>query len=110
MSVLFGKRAPQLTTKEVTEFFVCEALVEKLIEPGAQPPVDLIPLLKYVPEWMGASWKGLCRDIRRLQRGLNFGLLSEMEERNARGDYNGSCMEVISGRAKEWGLDREMIG
>jgi len=110
LSVLFGKRAPQFSTKEVTEFFHSEHLFEKIIDPGAQPPVDMLPFLKYVPEWMGARWKGLCRDLRQLRRGIFLGLLTEMEERNAMDDYNGSCMEIVKERSKEWGLDREQIG
>lgn len=110
LSVFFGKRAPTSETKEVIEFFHSERLLQSIVEVGAQPPVDMIPILKYVPEWMGASWKGLCREIKGLRRNLFFGLLSELEERNAQGDYNGSCMEKVYERADEWKLNREMIG
>jgi len=107
--VLFGKRAPQLSTKEVTDFYHSERLLEKIWEPGAQPPVDMLPFLKYVPEWMGASWKGLCRHIGTLRRSLFLGLLTEMEERIAQGESNGSCMEIVRGHADEWGMGREEI-
>lgn len=110
LSVLFGKRAPQYSTKEVTEFFHSERLYEKILDPGAQPPVDMLPFLKYVPEWMGASWKGLCRELRQLRRSIFLGLLTELEERNSSGDYNGSCIEIVKARAKEWGLDKEQLG
>jgi len=110
LSVLFGKRAPRFSAKEVSDFFHTKHLFETIIDPGTQPPVDLIPILKYVPEWMGASWKGLCRELRKLRRGIFLGLLTELEERNVAGDFNGSCMEILNARSKEWGLDREQIG
>ncbi|KAJ7729426.1 cytochrome P450 [Mycena olivaceomarginata] len=42
-----------------------------VLEPGATPPVDMIPILKYVPErW--AKWKRDCAKTRKLQRDLYF--------------------------------------
>jgi hypothetical protein len=110
LSVLYGRRAPQITTKEASDFFYSEYLYERIIDPGAQPPVDMLPILKYVPEWMGASWKGLCRELRTLRRQLFMGLLHSVESRNAKGEVTNSCVEIINGKAKEVGLTREMVG
>jgi hypothetical protein len=78
-------------------------------EPGATPPVDAIPLLKFVPErW--AKWKRDCRRIRTLHRALYFGLLNETKERLRRGDGNGSYMEEVLARKEELGMDNEMAG
>lgn len=42
--------------------------------------MDILPILAMVPErW--APWKTLCREVRRLQRKLYFGLLEECEKR-----------------------------
>ena len=82
---------------------------ETALAPGAQPPVDLLPILKYVPErW--ASWKTLCKDVRKAQRTLYFGLLTECEERVKRGEENGSYIEQVVMRQKEFGMNREHIG
>jgi hypothetical protein len=94
----------------VTEFFEIQRLWEHLVAPGAQPPVDLFPILQQVPEWLGAKWKGLCREVRKRHRNLYFGLLSEVEDRCSKGGSNGCSVEVLHERAKEWGLDREMVG
>ncbi|KAK8108356.1 cytochrome P450 [Apiospora sp. TS-2023a] len=34
--------------------------------PGAAPPVDIFPVLKYVPEFLGARWKAKARYARKL--------------------------------------------
>ena len=110
LSVLFGKRAPQFSTAEVTAFYHVQHLWELALEPGAHPPMDLIPLLQKVPESMGAKWKGLCREVRKLQQELYFGLFSEVEKRVARGEANGCWMETIIERAAEWKMERELVG
>ncbi|KAJ7444580.1 cytochrome P450 [Mycena galericulata] len=80
LSVLYGKRAPRFETLETTEFFRVEHEWELLLEPGATPPVDMIPLLKLIPErW--AKWKRDSKRVRTLQRALYFGLLDEAAER-----------------------------
>lgn len=108
MSVLYGKRCPRYETREATAFFEVQHIWEMVLEPGAHPPVDLLPFLKYVPErW--APWKTLCNKTRKMQRALYFGLLAECEERLAKGEENGCFMdEVIKGR-EQFGLDREML-
>ncbi|KAG8951235.1 hypothetical protein FRC03_012591 [Tulasnella sp. 419] len=108
LSVFFGKRAPQFSTPEVETFFHAEHLWLEVTEPGAQPPVDLIPLLQKVPERF-AKWKILCKEVKRLQQGLYFGLLEEVERRTSRGEGNGCWMETVCERAEEWGLSRNMV-
>ncbi|KAJ7489151.1 cytochrome P450 [Mycena latifolia] len=109
LSVLYGKRAPRYETPETTAFFKAQHEWELVLEPGAHPPVDLIPILKYVPErW--AKWKRDCKKTRKLQRDLYFGLLDETKERLQRGEENGSYMEEILTRQEEFGMDREITG
>ena len=110
LSVTYGKRAPRLTTKEVTDFFDMHPHWEHLLFPGSYAPVDFIPLLKYVPARF-ASWKSVCKMVRKMQRDLYFGLLEEVEQRiAAKEDGNGCFMEDVVKKAEKWGFDREMVG
>lgn len=106
LSVVFGKRAPQFTTKEVEAFFHSQHIWLHLVFPGHFAPVDQFPILKYFPEPL-AQWKPVVREVRHLQRKLYFGLLDETERRK---EDNGCFMEAILEHAQEWGLDREMVG
>ncbi|KAK1219359.1 hypothetical protein PQX77_017883, partial [Marasmius sp. AFHP31] len=109
MSVVHGKRCPRYESYEATAFYETNRLWNSILEPGAYPPVDLLPFLKYIPErW--ASWKQLVNLIRRKQRELYFGLLAETEKRMKMGEENGSYMEEVLSRQVELRLDREMIG
>ncbi|KAG8733043.1 hypothetical protein FRC11_009045 [Ceratobasidium sp. 423] len=106
LSVLFGKRAPRFETKEVTDFFNAQHSWEEVLEPGAHPPMDLIPILKHVPEAL-ASWKTLCKKTRKLQRDLYFGLLEETERRVANHQENNCFMEQVLARQEEFGMSQD---
>ncbi|KAK7023184.1 cytochrome P450 [Favolaschia claudopus] len=109
LSVLYGKRAPRYETREATAFFEAQHEWELVLEPGATPPIDLIPILKYVPErW--AKWKQDCAKTRKMQRKLYFGLLDEAKERLSQGEENGCFMEEILAKEVELGMNREMTG
>ncbi|KAF8599129.1 cytochrome P450 [Ceratobasidium sp. AG-I] len=109
LSVLFGKRAPRFETQEVQDFFKVQHMWMGALAPGASPPVDFIPFLKYLPRFL-ASWKTKCETIRQLQRALYFGLFEEVEERLAQGHENGCFMEQALARQTEFGMTRELVG
>lgn len=71
-----------------------------LLEPGAAPPLDAIPFLRYIPEIL-APWKRKARAIRRDQRALYFRLYETTKERMGRGIRTGCFMEsLIEGQGK----------
>jgi len=109
MSVLYGKRCPRYETSETVAFFIAQHEWELLLEPGATPPLDLLPILRRVPErW--AKWKTDVSQCRKHQRDLYFGLLDETKARMEKGEENGSYMEEVIGRQEEFEMDREMMG
>lgn len=104
-SVAFGKRCPRYDNPEATVFFKALRLLSTVVSTDA-PPVDLIPILKFVPEqW--APWKKTCRKVRELQRKLYFGLLEESEARLANGNGTGCFMEDVIERREELGMSRD---
>ena len=81
----------------------------RLQQPGVHPPVDLIPIMKYIPErW--ASWKTEVKITRNLQRKLYYGLLEHVETKLQTGSSNGCFMETVIEKGPGFGLDREAIG
>ncbi|KAJ7898542.1 cytochrome P450 [Mycena olivaceomarginata] len=107
LSVLYGKRAPRYDTPEISGFFNVLHKFNAILSPGATPPVDAMPILKFIPErW--AKWKRECKSIRNLQRTLYFGMMEEVRDRMRRGEGNGCYMEEVVGRENELGMDNEM--
>ncbi|EIN08308.1 cytochrome P450, partial [Punctularia strigosozonata HHB-11173 SS5] len=79
-SVLWGKRAPKIDSQDVAMVFEIAEAETQVYTPGKHAPVDLLPILKYVPErW--APWKGICRDLRELQMSFYTRLTNECKER-----------------------------
>ncbi|KAK7051593.1 hypothetical protein VNI00_004572 [Paramarasmius palmivorus] len=109
MSVLWGKRCPRHETKETIDIFVASRIWNELIAPGAIPPIDILPLLSYIPEsW--AKWKRQVRELKEKHRTTHLALFDECERRMKRGEGNGSYMEEVLSRQEEFGLTREILG
>ncbi|KAF9269294.1 cytochrome P450 [Marasmius fiardii PR-910] len=109
MSVIFGKRCPRFDSYETKAFYEVQRLWNDAIVPGAYPPIELFPVLDYIPErW--APWKRMAQKVRRKQRGLYFMLLNECEKRIMKGEENGCFMEEVLARQEELQLTRDMIG
>ncbi|KAK7016892.1 putative cytochrome P450 [Favolaschia claudopus] len=109
MSVLYGKRSPRYETRQTAAFYKMFHVWDRLTAPGATPPLDAIPILRYIPERF-AKWKQICAQTRRDQRKLYFGFLDETRDRVQSGCENGSYMEEVLKRQDELGLDTELAG
>ncbi|PPQ71180.1 hypothetical protein CVT25_004820 [Psilocybe cyanescens] len=100
-SVVFGKPTPRHGSTEASLFRAYMRHFSRTVAPAAAP-VDLVPLLKYVPERL-APWKQLWRTTRQLQKSLYFSLLEYAEERISTGHRNGSLVESIIDKQVELG-------
>ncbi|KAF9011143.1 cytochrome P450 [Cyathus striatus] len=108
ISSIYGLRVPSSASSISVEF---TALVESwlsLIRPGSQIPVDIFPILKYIPGPF-VTWKNIARTVRRKQMSFSYSLLEMVERRLAMGDGNECFMEVMLENGGTWGLDREFI-
>ncbi|KAG1869384.1 cytochrome P450, partial [Suillus subalutaceus] len=107
LSIAFGKRCPRPDTEEKRLFYEGVRLTVQVVSTEG-PPVDLLPILKYVPErW--APWKGICREARTLQRRLYFGLLEEAETRLARGESTSCLWKKSFSVKKSSGCQRTLL-
>lgn len=68
-----GRRLDDMPPGYADAFFQSQADILKLSVPGAVPPVDVFPILRYVPEFL-AGWKTDARRLRRvmLQEALGY--------------------------------------
>ncbi|KAL1665083.1 cytochrome P450 [Schizophyllum commune] len=66
LSVVYGQRAPRHETPTAGAFSEVNTRWANYLRPGATPPVDLLPFLKYLPECL-APWKKEARAIRDTQ-------------------------------------------
>ncbi|KAI0076208.1 cytochrome P450 [Panus rudis PR-1116 ss-1] len=108
LSLLFGTRAPSINNPlacrfaRVIDMWIC------ILEPGATPPLDLLPFLQYVPEcW--ASWKPKCRQIREDMLALAYGFMNMNVDRIKQGKRVGCFMEDLLDNQESLGLSDEQI-
>lgn len=107
-AIIFGIRCPRYVSKPIPTFLRLENEWEDLITPGHQPPIDLLPILRYVPErW--AKWKGICRNLKISEQKFYYGLLDLCEDRVQRNIQNDCFMEHVLQERDKYGLTREMV-
>ncbi len=78
----------------------------KSLLPGATPPVDAFPFLKYMPNFL-ASYKSRAAAIRKEQRTLYSSLLDETATRAQRQDKASCFMDKLLEDKYNAGLSRE---
>jgi hypothetical protein len=106
MGLVYGKRAPRAATPECAAFLHVQPQFMNLLEIGTAPPVDLFPILTYVPErW--ASWKRDVSRIKHLHDDLYGDLLKTVQKRRENGVSIGGLMETAIEHSQQWKLSSE---
>ncbi|KAF9024635.1 cytochrome P450 [Hymenopellis radicata] len=95
-SVVLGKRSPSYESEHTVLFY------------EFRTPVDMVPILKYLPEFL-APWKKESRELRRMQHKLHYTALRECEERLERGEGNDCYLEELIRQQDELALSRDQI-
>ncbi|CAI7579982.1 unnamed protein product [Penicillium pancosmium] len=108
LSSVFGQRGAEFESPKVRALYHVQEQFTRILEPGATPPVDAFPWLRYLPS-VFASWKAKAKNIRAEQRALYFGLLEETKARIAKGATTGSFMERVLQDQQKIGLDDEHV-
>lgn len=106
--MIYGVRAPRSATHEAKVFTQVQLDFMYVMEMGKLPPVDLFPILRWVPEKL-APWKRKVLSVKSRQEGLFSELLSRVVRRISQGKQNGAFMEEAYNRRSEWGLSDLML-
>ncbi|KAK7687148.1 hypothetical protein QCA50_009651 [Cerrena zonata] len=106
LAAVFGVRCATSDNPFIAEFFETQRRFEHILRPGGAPPVDMIPILKYIPErW--APWKELCRDFRARQQKYFHRLQEKCVDRIAKDQRNGSFVEYLLEHGGDYEFDYE---
>ncbi|KAF9032813.1 cytochrome P450 [Hymenopellis radicata] len=85
----YGQRAPRYDAADVKKYFETFGEVSRIMSPGSYPPIDLIPVLKYLPEWL-APWHSATRAVKKERDMLHAKMRGSAEKRAV----NGATHEV----------------
>ncbi|KAG8927450.1 hypothetical protein FRC02_008208 [Tulasnella sp. 418] len=108
-SVFFGVRCPTVSSPEPRKFIDLTEKVFVLGAPGECPPVDIVPLLHYLPDKFSNNWKKRSDDLRVAYEELWNNLSARSEKKMEAGIPTGCFIETLNARASEWNLDRITI-
>jgi cytochrome P450 len=109
MSLIYGIRTKNTEVKHMGELYEVMEKWSSVMETGATPPVDLVPWLKYVPEWMLGNWKSRAREVSRGMNGLYARLTDRVLKRRKEGVKLESLLDYILDQAPEVELSRHEL-
>jgi hypothetical protein len=108
LATVFGQRGETFASRKVQDLYHVQNQFTEIIEPGATPPVDAFPILKYLPGFL-AGWKTKALEIRAKQRELYFTLLDETKVKIARGEVGNCFLASLIHEQKRNGFNDEEI-
>lgn len=103
LAMVYGKRCPLSTSPDIRDFLYVHRRFMAALEFGTAPPVDIFPILKYVPKRY-AKWKREGEEIRHLHEVLYERLTDDVIARMNSGMGNGAFMEDAVRNAQDWGM------
>lgn len=108
LSSVFGQRGATFDSPKVQALYHAQEQFTSILAPGATPPVDAFPWLKFIPRPF-AGWKRWAEDIRAEQRRLYYSLVQETKEKVSRGTGTDSFIERLMMDQKRLGLGDEHV-
>ncbi|KAH8801444.1 cytochrome P450 [Xylogone sp. PMI_703] len=110
LSSVFGIRGPEFNHPNIQRLYHVQDQFTAILETGAMPPVDIFPILKFLPTFM-APWRKWALKIRAEQRQLYFELLQNVKDRMERGVRRRCFMDELmqESQKEKHGLDDEHV-
>ncbi|KAG8925246.1 hypothetical protein FRC02_009816 [Tulasnella sp. 418] len=108
-SIIFGQRIPDIKSSDAQDFLRASDETFELSAPGEYPPVDLLPILHYIPDRFANNWKSRCDVVKEENEVLWFKLVDNAQKRLKRGTPNGCLTESLLNRAEEWDLNPKTV-
>ncbi|KAJ7705503.1 cytochrome P450 [Mycena rosella] len=83
--IAYGERAPSFRSSEVQRYYTSLDQLVHALAPGAYPPFDLLPVLKYLPAAF-APWRAVGHQIESVRTGIHTKMYESLRRRQAAGD------------------------
>jgi cytochrome P450 family 619 len=105
MSLVWGVRTPTTQTRHMERLYSLMEIWSKVMETGATPPVDIYPLLHYLPQSVFLNWVDRATHVRNEMNALYADFLSDIRMRRKkegapRGAFMDGVLDQAEGEAK----------
>jgi hypothetical protein len=106
LAIIYGKRGPKWESKEIQDIYKVMQAWSRIMETGNTPPLDVWPVLKYLPDSMMNQWRHRAKDLSNNMYSLYRSLVREVRERRANGTCRDSLMDKILEEQEAPGFDK----
>jgi cytochrome P450 len=108
LASVYGQRGATFNAPKVRALYHVQDQFTDLVQPGATPPIDEFPVLKYLPEFI-SPWKTRAKAIRNEQSTLYMALYHEAKAKIAQGKGLDCFMATLIKGQEKNGLNEEDI-
>ena len=108
LASVYGQRGEAYNSAKVQALYHAQEQFTSILAPGATPPVDVFPLLKYLPDSL-SGWRAKAKAIRKEQRSLYYRLLNETKQRLTKSSAPECFLGKLIEAKEKNGLDEEHI-
>ncbi|KAI0401615.1 cytochrome P450 2D18 [Xylaria palmicola] len=109
MSLVFGIRTPTYNTPHYLKLRRILQDLSSLGEVGATPPIEILPIFKWLPEGLWGHWRTRARLLREKVVGLYDPLVNRVIERRAMGKSTNSFIDGVLDQQDDLSLSRDEI-
>lgn len=107
-TLVYGKRCLTFKDSSVEHYFEGIKLFNETNDPGAYPPIELLPWLAHTPRWL-APWTEHIERTARVRNTLYYGLLAELEEKRKQGRAESCYMNFVLDNQTKLGMSYDEI-
>ena len=109
LASVYGQRASDPGSPKIQAIYSIMERFLALMEPGATPPVDMLPFLQYLPDFM-SPWKRTAKAIRRDEKKLYQDLIDETRSKMHKGKSFDCFLIHMFEDQKRHGMSDEWLG
>ncbi|KAK4636492.1 Cytochrome P450 monooxygenase patH [Fulvia fulva] len=95
MSIVWGVRTPTPQTRHMERLYALMEIWSKVMETGATPPVDIYPLLHYLPQSIFLNWVDRATHVQKEMNHLYSDFLRDIRHRRSTVGSRGAFMDKV---------------
>ncbi|TVY35450.1 Cytochrome P450 monooxygenase [Lachnellula occidentalis] len=108
-TLVYGIRTATIDTPHLVELFELMEDWSKIMETGSTPPVDIFPILKYLPESLLGYWRTQARDVGKAMDALYGKMVGKVMKRRLASGSAGSFLDSVLDKQNEPNFTRDEL-
>lgn len=106
---VFGIRSASFDTPHMVDLYQMMEEWSKVMETGATPPVDIFPVLKWIPERIFGNWITRSRNVGKAMDHLYSRMVTRVKQRRLKAGSRGSFLDGVLDQQGKLGLNKNEL-